>query len=720
MLKPIYMTLRISTFCFSLLTFLLANAQTGAEFMKAQERADVEIEFDVTDEGQEFKVNWGMDAAWDWDFNIYRGIAHIGKGKFATGRVSFQPIDLVTANSDGTYTLTDRQQKKLKKRCDLIKLTGTQAVNLNCDHEALFCKVDENGEYPEELKTNGKMEKITDYTGRSHYRGNPEEWYKLIKASVQYVQNQGLTVVSVSPFNEPDYVWSQATNAAQAKKDFLAIAKLLKADDFFKDIRICGGNTLNADEALPWYNELKSYLDEGNTHQLSGSFYNYANFFRQVKNDGKVATADELHNVGEAIVGVNYGMENGIWWGFDSKARGQFCIDSNEGVRIGYGENRNAWTCGAVYRNNTTGEVHGYLGSSERQASTSTFAFVSKNKDVYFNGDGPTRRYVYKVPGGTGYQAGQINAERIFDITWGEDVAPGVVDGKYIIMNQYSGKVLTGAGSSNVTTSNLSASNTLQQWNVTPGYTTGDISYWFIDNVTTSKNSHLNVLNLNLNNNANVICWQGGDGGTHLLEEQWYLKYAQDGYYYIISRLSNKYLYCTDLPSGSEVVLKEGPSPKSRSKAPFLWRLQPIDSTIDTNAPAAPTELNVEQQASGWELSWTAPTDNDPLTYLVLRAEVPQEEGEKPEYNTIARSISTASYIDNTVEEGKSYLYKVKAVDYAGNRSKNSEEIATGIKVPTAGKDTKQGTWYDTNGLPATPVTRGILIQEGKKVLQRP
>ena len=248
---------------------------------------------------------------------------------------------------------------------------------------------------------------------------------------------------------------------------------------------------------------------------------------------------------------------------------------------------------------------------------------------------------------------------------------------------------------------------------MTPGYTTGDISYWFIDNVTTDKNSHLNVLNLNLEDDANVICWQGGGDGSHLLEEQWYVKYAQDGYYYIISRLSNKYLYCTNTSSGSEVRLKEGPSPKARSKAAYLWRLQPIDSKVDTRAPAAPTELAVQQQAEGVELSWTAPDDADPLTYLVLRAD------ETGEYNTIARGVKTTSYTDATAEEGKNYIYKVKAVDYAGNRSKDSEELATNIDAPVVAKDTKLGGWFDTNGLPATPATQGILIQEGKKILNR-
>jgi hypothetical protein len=186
----------LSVFSFSLFT---SSAQTGADYLKAAQRADVEIVFDLSDTGKEYKVNWGMDAAWDWDFNVKRGVAHIGKGNFATGRVSFQPNDLVTDNGDGTYSLTDRQKKKLQWRCNLIKLTGTTEVNLNCDHEALFRPADSNGNY---LDTDER-----DYMGRTNYRGKPQEWYKLIKASVQYVQSQGLKVVSVSPFNEPDFVW---------------------------------------------------------------------------------------------------------------------------------------------------------------------------------------------------------------------------------------------------------------------------------------------------------------------------------------------------------------------------------------------------------------------------------------------------------------------------------------------------------------------------------
>ncbi len=661
-----------SAFC------LGGKAQTAADFMTAMKSPNCTVPFDVDAVGEEYKVNWGMDSAWDWDYNVYSGIAHIGKDNFATGRVSFQPIDPVTDNGDGTYSLTARQKKKLKWRCELILATGTKKTNINCDHEALFCKVDEDGNYPE---SGGK--KIEDFTGRNNYQGKPEEWYKLIKASVAFVKEQGLEVISISPFNEPDYVWQQATSESQAMADFLSIAQLIKADPYFDGIRVCGGNTLNDDRALPWFNYLVDYLDEGNTHQLAGSFDNYANFFTQVRATGKEAAADELHNVGEAIVGVNYGMQNGIWWGFDSRARGQFCDDSNEGVRIGYGESRNTWTNAAVYRNETTGEVHGYFGSSERQAAASTFQYVSTTKDVYFNGYGPTRSFIYNVPAYNGsYQYGQINAERLFDVNWGEDVPPAAIDGTYRIVNAYSNKMLTCEYSSNVTSKSYASSGTAQQWKVNPVYVdfagevkkdsegkdyisygqgvSGDVSYWFIDN---SDQYHLNVLNNNLNDNAGVICFNAEHGKN----EQWYIKYAKDGYFFIISRLSNKYLHCNASTSGTAVKLKDPPAaditPANLKR--YLWRFQPADSKADSRAPSAPVDLIGRQRPGSIQLTWTEPKDNDPLTYIVMRHD-------GTEWNTIGRNISGTTFIDNTVVPGKSYKYKMKAVDYAGNRSSES------------------------------------------------
>ena len=640
----------ILSLAMALATFGAAYAQTGADYMKAFKKANTDITFDVNAEGQPFRIKWGMDTAWNWDFNVKRGVNHIGLGNFETGRISFQPTAEVIDNGDGTYELTSKQKSAMRSRCKNILLTGCNKVSINNDQEDALSDAN--------------------YAAyQSIYLNKPEAWYKLIKASVAYARECGVEVVSISPFNEPDYAaWGQGTKASMKE-----ICRLIKEDPFFDGIRVCAGNTLNCDYALEWYNYCLDYIDEGNTHQLAGSFDNYAKFFQKVKADGKVATADELHNVGEAIVGAEYGMETGIWWGFDSKARGQFCIDSNEGVRIGYGENRGAWTSGAVYRNDVTGEVHGYLGSSERQANSSSFAFISKTKDVFFNGYGPTRMYVYDVPGGTGYQKGQINAERLFDITWGEDVAPGVIDGTYQIMNLSSKKMLTWNGSSNVQSKTRVTSGTTQQWKVYPGYTDGDISYWFIDNANTSTSitkTHLNLLNLNLNSGAGVICWDA----NHPMEEQWYLKYAGDGCYYIINRLSNKYLYCASSTSGTNVTANDAPTESTTDaiRKRYMWRFMPLEAKAETNAPAAPTSLSAKQRNGSVELSWMAPADEDVASYTILRGTV---NGDETEWNTIGRNDTLTTFIDNTAVAGKDYIYKVIAVDLSGNRSEASEVL---------------------------------------------
>lgn len=73
-------------------------------------------------------------------------------------------------------------------------------------------------------------------------------------------QEAGRRVVSISPFNEPDYGWGQGDIG-----DFYNIAAELRKNARFDSIRISGGNTLNCDQALSWYNILQSRLDEG-TH----------------------------------------------------------------------------------------------------------------------------------------------------------------------------------------------------------------------------------------------------------------------------------------------------------------------------------------------------------------------------------------------------------------------------------------------------------------------
>mgnify|MGYP007123729309 FL=1 len=115
------------------------------------------IPFDWNDAGKEFRIRWGLDTAWDDVSNVRRGTNFIGKENMATGRISFQPSDLVDADGN----LSAAQKQALDLRIAHIKRSGVTTVAINCDHEAL---------------------------NASNYKGKPEQWYKVIKASVKYAQ----------------------------------------------------------------------------------------------------------------------------------------------------------------------------------------------------------------------------------------------------------------------------------------------------------------------------------------------------------------------------------------------------------------------------------------------------------------------------------------------------------------------------------------------------
>ena len=631
---------------------LTSYAQSGADYLIAFKPTDCTIPFDINAEGQPFRVFWGMDTAWNSEGNVRRGVNHIGVENFSTGRLSYQPTYKLVEKSDGTYDLTSEQKKVLQSRIANLKLTGVTEANINCDNAAAFDELSDGT------------------TGYQNYGRDAQAWYRLIKASVQYVQNRGIKIISVSPFNEPDY----EENKYWFKSTFLEVSRLLKADSYFDGIRICGGNTLNCDRAWDWYEDLREVLDEGNTHQLAGSFDNYADFFTRVRADGRMAANDELHNVGEAIVGVQYGMQTGIWWGFDSHARGQFCRDSQEGVRLGYGEDRDHWTSGAVYRNDKTGEVHAYLGSSERQATNSSYTFISPFRDVYFDGRGPARHWAYDIPGGTGYQKGQTNAERVIDVTWGADVQPDTINGTYQLMCRAGKRVLsvtnTTASSTTPVCVKKATASTYDDWMVEPvsPRVGGDFGYFTIKNA--MSKFPIDGWNWGLTSGSELRVFDGSLGDN----EQWYIKYAGDGYYYIINRYSNLYLTASASSNGS-VVNQSSLALSDAKRQLQQWRIIPVDAECETEAPASPTGLQAIEQSASVTLSWNANTEEDLVGYMILRAD--EATGE---WNTIARKIPTNTYIDNGCESGHTYYYAVKAIDRSDNQSALSDSVRASCK----------------------------------------
>ena len=358
-------------------------------YLHAQKKADVSLPYAISAEGKRFQPTWGLDQAWPNESNLLKGINHMGKENIGIGRTAFRYSVALTNDSVlGAADITALRQRNTI----FNKLSATLPLVFTADQEAVGPNDANPDRVPPEYFVKNKS-------------ANIEHWAAMINSHVHWMQaNTKHPVVGISPFNEPDY-WSIEEGATPEKQ--WQVAKLLKEQyPRCAEIPMVGGNTLNNDKALEWYTPGKQYYEWGNTHQLAGSFDNFAGFFQQLKKDGKVGYADEMHNVGEAMVGLEYGMTVGIWWGFDSRARGEFCDISRNGVRLAYGEHRNNWTAASVYRHDD-GRVKAFVGSSERQAKTTTYQFVSTERDVYYDGYGPVHEFVMEMPGGTGYQTGQ-------------------------------------------------------------------------------------------------------------------------------------------------------------------------------------------------------------------------------------------------------------------------------------------------------------------------
>lgn len=481
--------------------FSSLSAQTNAasDQITAQPAADRIVPFRLSEQGVVRPVEWGLDTAWEDEGNIRRGQGFMETVDIV--RVSFRPTDPIVDGDLGAD-----QKKHIQTRLGLLDFVSPKPkLAINSDHP----KIDDS------------------------YKGNAQAWAQMMDLHTRYFQDAGYEVISVAPFNEPDYTYTgQGTKA-----DFYKIAVELRANPRFENIRICGGNTLNCDEALPWYNYLKEQLDEGNTHQLAGEFNGYADFYETVRKDGKMAMNDEMHNVMEAMVGLEYGLQTGIWWGSAEYARGEFCKISRGGERLAYAEHRPNWTAASVYRSKDGSKVQAFGGVSERQAKTTTYRFVSKEKDVFYDGYGPQREFYLEMPGGISYQdKEQQNAERVVNITWGEDIQP-VIDGQYVLINRSTQRAVeitqgNTAEGTNVKTGKFDASKAYQRWYVRPVSSRigGDFSYFCITSPINGMS--FDIWNWSLEDGGNIAIYGASNGSN----QQWALEYAgEDGFISVVA-----------------------------------------------------------------------------------------------------------------------------------------------------------------------------------------
>lgn len=625
---------------------------SSSNYLSANAKTDVSMPFLFASEGKRFSPTWGLDLAWINEQNVKKGVNHMGRENVGIGRISFRVLNPL--KDDGS--LTTDQIQGLQTRSNIFnRLVGqTLPLVINCD----------NGYMPD------------GYTGpyiNTYYtankRADADHWAKCIVAHVDWMENNtSHPIVGVSPFNEPDNALEKnlVGEIQGTPEDEANVARLLKTYDLMQGIAITGGNTLNDDNALNWYNAGKQYYDWGNTHQLAGSFDNYANFFQQLQQDGKVGYADEMHNVGEAMVGLEYGMTVGTWWGFDSRARGEFCDITRHGERLAYAEHRDNWTSAAVYRHDD-GRIKAFFGSSERQANTTSYKVLSVDRDVYFDGHGPLREYSLTLKGANGYQKGQTNVERVIDITWGEDVQPAVIDGVYQIVNYMSGGVLayTSNGSQMVLQPYTGAAKQLWEVHPTTQRTSGDISFYDIE-ASDNRNIRPNVENYSTTS-AKIIAYTQDAPSSN---EQWYLEYAGNGCFLIKNRESALCLTASNNSNTAKVQQNNPFSEGLDARKRQLWRLLPADVSFDKVAPAKPNGLTATPASASVKLEWEANAEADLDGYMVVRTEKGTDL-----WNTIARKVKVNHFVDNNCIQGHTYIYKVKAIDKSENQSDVSEAV---------------------------------------------
>lgn len=607
------------------------NAQTVASnSMQTGAHAPV-VAFNISNQGVEQPVRWGIDTAWRWSWWPLRATNHM-KECVSLGRVTIDPR--VSGNNT---SLTTDQKSGLDEQLSWLTKSGVKDLYLLAGNASGTA-----------WDTSYRTAFIND-----------------IALTVEYLQSKGYAVVAISPFNEPDY----GANNAPSASEMAAVANLMHDNDVLKDIDVAGPSCLNPDYAYAWWNTMKEAIDIGNTHQLAGTFDNFANFYAAVQSSGKRSAGDELHNINDALIGMNYGMSDGIWWSdFGGYTRAELGRTSNNGSRIAYKENRRAWTTAAVFKCGKENLAEAFLGSSERQAGKSAFTFVSQDRLAYYDGNGPYYEYTKATKGGTGYQTGQTNSECVVEITYGEDVPIGPLSGSFKIVNKATGRLLTAnslSSNSDISQSAESASR-YQTWTIKPltENEAGDFSYVTI---ACSRNTslYLDGVKYGGDNGSRVLLYQGGGNEC----ERWHLRYMGNGYYVITNHDSGLSLEgSSDNSSATSTDVVQWERTGSDRQ---LWRLVPADATVEQVKPTAPAGLSATPLSASVRLSWKANSDNDLLGYMVYRYN--ESAGI---WETVARQVADTVFIDNISPKNRTFRYRIRAIDKAWNISEPSEEVS--------------------------------------------
>lgn len=630
-------------------------------------RAQIPVSFNTSGPGVSAAItNWGLDTGWANYDNMYRGLQYMGTNTVNLVQVAFEMYDKITND------ITPQMKLDLTNMVSLASQTSTNA---------------------RWIMSSGTGGGVTNYYQSGTGTVYPDRWATMMSAwQRNFATNfPHRTMWLTQPFNEPDYGWGQGS-----QQNLYDVLGYLQTSNNFSGVHFGGGCTLSDDTALSWYDFIASRVSVGTTHCLAGSVNSYVSFIQTVEANNAIPFNPEVHNLVEVIIGANYGLQGGTWWGTAELARGNFA-NACQGRRLGYADNWNNWTAAAVYRG-TNGAVQAFFGGSERMATTTSYRLFSGDRDVFYDGNGPQRNYDVTVPGGTGYQVNQPDAEKVVNITWGADVQPAI-NGRYLIVNRNSGKVLEVPGASTNNGAQLDQNtytNGLnQQWDINPLPNSfgGDFSYF------TVKAAHDGVtMDLNNWSYANGDAIQQWNGGTNTLE-QWYFKYTTNGYFKIRSRWSNKNIGVNGASLNNGAVAVQWGDTGTLDQQ---WRLIPATVTnYDFVAPAAPTLVTASANAVSVQLNWKTNSESDLASYNVLRST-----NSGGPYEICARGLTDNAFTDKFANQNKRYYYVVQAVDRSLNSSINSAQVSA---VPSCAPTivahyTFDGNYNDSSGNANNPI----------------
>ncbi len=637
--------------------------------VRAQDHA---VLFSTSNAGVSMAItNWGLDTCWANSDNMLRGLIFMGTNNVNIVRVGFV-VDAPLTNGD----ISASQKATLQNMANLAAMANPTARW--------------------DMNVAGNVDPWYQSGADLVY---PDRWAAAIQACQRYYNR---TIWMVEGFNEPDYGYGQSWGWGEGSpQNLYDIFGYLRASTNFPGASMAGGSTLSSDSAVTWFNAVSARATIGTTHCLAGSVNTYVGFLQTVLSSNAAPYNPELHNVVEALIGAEYGLRGGIWWGSAERARGEF-VKVCQGQRLGYAQDWGKWTAAAVYRG-SNGSVQAFVGASERMATTTSYRFFARDRDVFYDGYGPQRAYTLTIPGGTGYQVDQPNAERVVNIVWGADVQPPI-SGRYIVVNRNSQKALEVPGGSTANGTALDQNTysgaLYQQWDIDPlpDRFGGDCSYFTIkaahDGVTAD------LFNWSYANGAVIGQW---DGGTNALE-QWYFQYAGNGYFKIRSRWSNKLIGVSggSVNNGAQIVQGD-----DTGFAYQQWRLIPAGvSTYDFVAPAAPTGLSATANALSVQLNWSASTATDLAGYTVLRGT-----NSGGPYEIVARGLTNTTFTDKSANRPGTYYYVLKAVDRSLNSSGSSPQVSAtpGCGPALVAHYTFDGDAYDSSGNANHPVITGGL-----------